>query len=154
MSARFARVSPLQAGKLASIVVVLPIGAAVFFGLVPYPGVLGLFLLPLLGVGLTVVVVVEALITGYRSLRAGRPITGWLSDCPVYGVVRAGEFVAAVLPVAALAYLLGTLPDGPMAGPGAIGLWMIMVGLALVVVVGSLVRTLSEYYYHRVGAPA
>lgn len=151
MSARFARARPIQAGKLVAIVVALPIGGAVFFGLVPYPGVLGLFLVPLLGVGLTVVVVLEALSAGFRALRAGRPTAGWLGDRPVYTVVRAGEVVAAVAWVAALLYVLSTIPDGPMAGPGAIGLWLIMVGLALVVVVASLVRTLVEYYYHRVG---
>ena len=57
MSVRFVRARPLQAGKLVAIVVALPVGAAAFFGLVGYPGVLGLFLLPLLGVGLTLVVV-------------------------------------------------------------------------------------------------
>jgi len=154
MSVPFVRTRPLQAGKLAAIVVALPIGGAVFFGLVGYPGVLGLFLVPLLGIGLTLVVAVEALVTGYRAVRAGRPASGWLGDRPVYTVVRAGEAVAAVAWVAGLLYVLSTIPDGPMSGPGAIGLWMIVVGLALVVVVGSLVRTLVEYYYHRVGAAA
>lgn len=154
MAARFPRAKPLQAGKLAAIVLTLPIAGAVIFGVVPYPGVLGLFLLPLLGLGLVAVVVAEALSAGYRWVHGGRPATGWLGDRPVYWVVRALEVVAAVLPVAAVVFVVATIPDGPMAGPGAIGLWMIVVGLAVLVVVGSLVRTLAELYYHRAGTAA
>ncbi len=36
-----------------------------------------------------------------------------------------------------------------MSGPGTIGLWLIMIGLGLPIIGGSLVRTLTEYYYYR-----
>ena len=152
MSVRFHQARPLQAGKLASIVVAVPIGAAVIYGVVPYPGVLGLFLVPLLGIGLAVVVMAETLFAGVRALRDDAPATERLTRRPVYGAVRAVEVVAPILATAVLWFVLASIPDGPMAGPGAMGLWMIVVGLALVVVAGCLLRTLAEVYYHRAGA--
>lgn len=149
MSLQFARAKPLQACKLAAIVVVVPVGAAVFFGVVPYRGLLGLFIVPLLALGLVVTVTAETLLAGYRQVRTDRSLIDRLAEGPLYSTVRTVEALAAVLAVGAFAFVLGTLPDGPMAGPGAIWIWFVVVGLGLLVLAGSLVRTLVEYVVHR-----
>jgi sterol desaturase/sphingolipid hydroxylase (fatty acid hydroxylase superfamily) len=145
---------PLQAGKLAAIVLVLLFSAGVFFELVPAGSITALLVVPVLALGLALVVAAETAVAGYRTLRDGERLTDRLAARPTYSVVRAGEVVAALLPVVAFALVVAALPAGPMAGPGAIGLMFVVVGLALVVFGGSLVRTLAEYYYHRRGAGA
>lgn len=149
MSLQFARAKPLQACKLAAIVAVLLFSAGVVSGVVPSRGPTSLLLVPLLAFALAAAVAAEALLAGYRAVRAGGPLTARLADRPAYGVVRAGEVLLAVLSVGAFALVVAALPDGPMAGPGAIGLWFLVVGLGLLVLAGSLVRTLTEYYFQR-----
>lgn len=154
MSLQFARAKPLQVGKLAAIVVALLFSAGAFFGLVPAESVTALFVVPLLALVLAVVVVAETAFAAYRTVRTGGTVVDRLASRPVYSVVRAVEVVAALLSVGAVALVLAALPPGPMAGPGAIGLMFIVVGLALLVLAGCLVRTLAEFYYHRRDAGA
>lgn len=154
MSLQFIQSRPLQAGKLVAVVVTLPFASGVVYGLVPDQGLAGLFLVPLLGLGLALVVAAETLFAGYRSIRSGSRLTDRLEGHPTYSIVRVVEVVLVVLSSGAFAYIVGTLPEGPMAGPGAIGLWMMMVGLGLLIIGGSLLRTLTEYYYCRLDSPA
>lgn len=151
MALEFARRRPLQAAKLAAIFVIVPVALGVIYGIVPHQGTTSLFLIPLLSIALALVVFAETLFVGYRYLRVDglqfdRSATGW-----VYLFVRLGEFVVVLASGVAFALIIRVIPEGPMAGPGAIGLWMLLVGLSLVVVIGSLVRTLTEYYYVRFG---
>lgn len=149
MSRQFIRAKPLQACKLIGIVATLIFSVGVFSELISDPDVITLFLIPLLGLGLAIAIDAETLIVGYRSLRSGGPQKDLLADRPVYNIVRAVEVFLTILAVGIFMFIIAALPDGPMAGPGAIGLWFIMVGLGLLILGGSLVRTLTEYYYHR-----
>ena len=149
MSRQYIRAKPLQACKLIGTVATLVFSAGVFSGLVSDPDVITLFLIPVLALGLALAIAAETLIVGYRSLRIGGPQKDWLADRPLYNIVRAAEVFLAILSVGIFTFIIATLPDGPMAGPGAIGLWFIMVGLGLLILGGSLVRTLTEYYYYR-----
>jgi hypothetical protein len=154
MPLQFARARPLQAGKLAVVLVALLFSAGVYLGVVPLQSVTGLFVVPVLALVLAVAVAVEALSAGYRRVRDGGPLTERLADRPAYALVHGGEVAVAVLAVGAFAAVLAALPDGPMAGPGAVGLFFLMVGLGLLILGASLVRTLTEYYYYRRGSAA
>lgn len=149
MVRQFLRTQPLQACKLAAIIVVVSISVAVFGELVSNPNVMSLFLVPLLGLGLVLVIGVETLLASYRFIRSGESLTDRLLARPVYTLVRGVELVLALLGVGLFIAVIVALPPGPMAGPGAIGLWMITVGLGVLVVGGSLVRTFAEYYRYR-----
>lgn len=149
MSLQFVRAKPLQACKLAAIVVVLLFTGGVLSGFVPGRGPTSLFLVPVLALAVAVAVAAETLLAGYRSARTGGSPTDRFAARPLYAVVRAGEVLLVVLSVGAFVFVVSSLPDGPMAGPGAIGLWFLVVGLGLLVLAGSLVRTLTEYYYQR-----
>lgn len=145
MVSPFHRSRPLQAGKLAAVVVTLLVSVVVFFGVVPTRGITALFLAPLVAFVLTMVVVAEALLDGYRALGDDRPLIDRFRDRPVYGAVRALEAGLAIAAVAGFLALLAWIPEGPMAGPGAIGVFFVVVGLAALVLVGTLIRTLTEY---------
>lgn len=149
MPSHFLRARPLQAAKLAAIVVVLPYSAGVIFGLVPVESITSLIVVPFLAIGLVVAVAAETLLAGVRALRADGRLADRLASRPFYTLVRAVEVLAAVVSVGAVAYIVASIPEGPMAGPGALWLWFVVVGLAGLVLVGSLVRTLAEYYHHR-----
>ncbi|QLG29810.1 hypothetical protein HUG10_19550 (plasmid) [Halorarum halophilum] len=149
MSRQFIRAKPLQACKLIGIVATFVFSAGVFSELISDPDVITLLLIPILALGLAIAIAAETLIVGYRSLRSGGLQKDLLANRPVYSIVRAVEVFLVILSVGIFIFIITTLPDGPMAGPGAIGLWFIMVGLGLLILGGSLVRTLTEYYYHR-----
>jgi hypothetical protein len=148
MSPQFFRTKPLQTCKLVAIVGVLLSSAGVFFGLVPAQSVTTLLLVPLLALALAVAVAAETLLAGYRAIRAGGPPTDGLAGSRAYGLARAGEVAAVALSASGFAVVVSALPDGSMAGPGAIGLWFLLLGLSLLVLGGSLVRVLTEYYYY------
>lgn len=149
MSRPFVRARPLQASKLAATVVVLLFSAGVYVGLIPTESITALFIVPLFSLTLVVVVLAETLILGYRSLQADDTLPDRFGSRPLYTTVRVGEALLAIVPAVVLVLIIERLPDGPMSGPGAIGLFFIVVGLGAVVIGGSLVRTLVEYYYHR-----
>lgn len=149
MSLQFARTKPFQAGKLAGIVGVLLFAAAGYFRLVPDRQLAAMLAVLVVGLGLAFLVAAETLLAGYRTLRVDGPLASRLTDRPLYAAVRAGEAAVAVLAAGLFLYTLGTLPDGPMPGPGAVGLLLYGFSLGLSVVGASLVRTLAEYYYHR-----
>jgi hypothetical protein len=152
MSLQFARARPLQAAKLAAVVVTLLFSVGLFFELVPSGSITSLFAAPVLALALALVVAAETAVAGYRTLRADERVTDRLASRPVYSVVRAIEVVAAVVAVGAFTLVVASIPPGPMAGPGAIGLMFVVVGLGLLVLGGCLVRTLAEFYYYRRGA--
>ncbi|SFS12079.1 hypothetical protein SAMN05216559_4009 [Halomicrobium zhouii] len=149
MVSPFHRSRPLQAGKLVAVILTLLASAAVFFGVAPNAGITTLFLAPLVAFVLTMVVVAEALVAGYRALGDGRGVTDRLADRPLYGAARTLEAGLAVAAVAGFLALVAWIPEGPMAGPGAIGVFFVVVGLAALVLVGTLVRTLVEYVDYR-----
>lgn len=149
MSSQFFRAKPLQACKLVAIIATLLFVTIGVFGLIPNQGFTSLFLLILISLGLALIVTVETLFTGYRSLRTDGPLSDQFTNHPIYNIVRTGEIVIGIISAGMFIFIIGTLPDGPMAGPGAIGLLFIMSGLGLLILGGSLIRTLTEYYYHR-----
>lgn len=147
MAPRFAHDKPLQALKLGAVIAVLVFGIAVFFGLLAGRGLDGLLLLAFFPMVLAVVVAGEVLLAGFRLARTEDP-SALLAARPVYTVIRAIEVVVTVGAPATF-YVLVVRIGGEVAGPGAVGLLFIGIGLGLLACGAVLVRTLAEYYYHR-----
>jgi len=108
------------------------VSTVVFFGIVPVGDITTLFLAPVVAFVLTMVVVAETLVAGYRALGDSRGPTGRLTerlaDRPLYAAVRTLEAGLAVAAVAGFVALVAWIPDGPMAGPGAIGVFFVVLG--------------------------
>lgn len=149
MSLRFLRSKPLQAVKFAAIIAVLLYAGLGIFGRILDQGA-GPLLLPIVfSLALTLVIAVEALRSGYLALRADGPLGRQVAARPGYTVVRVAEAAIAIIASGVFIAIFTAATDGPMAGPGAIGLALIGAGLGLLVIGASLVRTLTEYYFHR-----
>lgn len=140
---------PLQAGKLLAILAILVFSIGAIIGLVPGVEITSLFLVPVLSIALAILIIAETVLAGYRSLRTDRSVTDWVADKPVYATIRAVEVLAVGLSGGAFVYVIDSIPNGPMSGPGAIGLFFIVLGIAAVILGASLLRSLSEFYYYR-----
>ena len=149
MALQFVTARPLQAGKLAATVVTILFGVAGISGILPNQGLTSLFLVVLLSIGLAIVVTGETLLVGYRVIATGRSLTDQFDEGELYPITRAIEVASGIVWAGGFVYLVSIIPEGPMAGPGAIGLLFMMAGISLVILGGSLLRTLSEYYYYR-----
>jgi hypothetical protein len=143
----FARAKPLQALKLGAVITVVVFGLAGFVGLLPGQELGGLLFLAFFPMVLAAVVAVETLLAGYRLARTDEPVAR-LTARPAYTAIRGIEAVAAVLAPVTF-YVLIVEIGSETAGPSAIGLLFVGVGLGLVALGAVLLRTLVEYYYHR-----
>jgi hypothetical protein len=142
----FLAARPLQASKLAVVAGVLVFGTLGFVRIVPDQQLTALLAVPFAGFVLALVVLGETLVAAARAVGADGPVTQWIAARPIYAVVRAVETVAALVAVGGIVGTIAMVPDGPMAGPGAIGLLFIVGGFGLLVLVASLVRTVTEWY--------
>lgn len=97
--------------------------------------------------GLSLVVAGEALLAGYRLARTDDPVAR-LTDRRGYTAIRVIEVVVTVGAPGAF-YLLIVQIGSEVTGPGAIGLLFIGIARGLLAFAAVLLRTLTEYYYHR-----
>lgn len=149
MSSHFVAARPLQACKLVAVLGGLGFAAIGYVQVVPALQLAALLFVPVLGFGVGLVVAVETLVACYRLARADESATARATARPVYAVVRVGEAAIAVLGIAAAVAFTASIPEGPMSGPGAFGLALVLFGIGVVVIAASLVRALTEYVYHR-----
>ncbi|MFC6873490.1 hypothetical protein [Halobellus marinus] len=147
MPSSFIRGKPLQALKLTVVIGALVFGLSSYAGVLPGGGLNGLLYFAFFPVILAVVVVSEALYTGYRLIRTDDPVAR-LTARRAYTVIRAIELIVAVV-APTIFYVLIVQLGSEVAGPGAIGLLFIGVGLGLIVYGSLLLRTVTEYYYYR-----
>lgn len=148
MSLQYLRAKPLQASKLPIIIVSLLFTTASIFGFVGGRGLDALLFLVVLSFSFVVVITAATVYAGYQCIHATGSLADQLAKRPVYNIVRAIEVSTAAISMGAFVAIIVSLPDGPMAGPGAIGLLFIIAGLGLLILTGSLIRTISEYYYY------
>jgi len=148
MLTQFLRTQPVQACKLGAIIVVLLFATGGVFGVVPVPEVTGLFLIIVLSVGIAFVVVAERLYAGYRFIDTDTSLRKHLTNPSVVTFTRAIEAVGVALVTGRFILFIATYPDPAPTG-GIIDILSIMVKLGVVVLGGSLIRTLSEYYCYR-----
>ena len=146
---QFARSQPLQASKLAAMLIVSPIAAAGVYGIMPSGGLSSLFLVVVLGFLVSLLIIAETLVVGVQVLESSVSIRDRIDAEPVYVALRTLEVATVIIPAGGFVYLISRIPEGPMAGPGAIGLLFILTGLSLVPIAGSLIRTMAEVYYFR-----
>ena len=78
---------------------------------------------------------------------SGKRVRDQIASRLMYIVIRTLEVVCVIIPAGGFVYRIGAIPEGPMAGPGAIGLLFIMTGMAILPMVGSLSRPVTEAYY-------
>jgi len=149
MSRQFLAARPLQACKLAVVAGTLVFGLLGFFRLVPGQQLAALLVVPFVGLTLALVVTGETLIAGYRAARADESPTDRLTARPAYTVVRAVEAGVALLAAGGVVATVVTVPDEPLAGPGAIGLLFVVATLGLFILAATLVRVAAEYHYYR-----
>jgi hypothetical protein len=144
----------LQAGKLAAIAVTVLFATLAVFGPLAGQVVSALFMVVQLCLLLVAVVAAETLSAVYRSVRAGGPLSARLAADPRYAAVRATEVLFAALSVGAYAYLFSVVVDEPPAGPGAVGLTFVAVGIGLLTLAGSFLRGVTELVRYRRDSPA
>ncbi|SDX99386.1 hypothetical protein [Halopenitus persicus] len=148
MSRQFLAAAPLQACKLAAVLVTVLATVVALTGFSPV-GPLRVFLLvAFLGPLLGLVVLAETLVVGYRALLTDEAPLGRFGDRPIYRVARVLEIVLVVTAGAAFVVLIATLPEN-LPGPGAIGVLFVGVALGLLVLAAVLARTVLEYVLHR-----
>lgn len=149
MSLPFVRTKPLQALKLVAIVTTSVFAAAGVAGYVPSRGFIGLFLIVALALGLALVIVLETIRSSYLALVSSESLSELMLGRPLYSAARVIELLSAVFSIGGIWILIASIPDGPMAGPGAIGLLFLLTRRSLVVLGGSFVRTLVEIHEYR-----
>lgn len=149
MVGQFFRAKPLQASKLAVAVVIILSVIGQIVGAFSGPTTDGVVWVSLVGLCLMVVIGIETVLTGCRFIHSGGPLNKALSNRPYYTVFRAIEAGAVALVAGAFVVLVSQIPSDPPAGPGALVVVAVVVGLALLVIGGTLLRTLFEYYEYR-----
>lgn len=151
MPSSFIRAKPLQALKLTAVLAVLAFACVGVVGMLPGQELTGLLVLAFFPLVIGVVVIVEALLAGYRLVRAGDP-GARLTARRGYTAIRVLELVVTVLaPV--IFYVLIVQMGSEVSGPGAIGLLFIGIGLGMVAYGSVVLRTLAEYLYYRRRSP-
>lgn len=153
---------PLQAGKFAGILVAIVLGVGGFFrifggrGIVDDPLLgdgqfLALVLIPLLSFGLVLVVLVETVVTGYRSLRADESVTEQLTDRISYTVLRSVEAVFAVVGAAIMLTVLPVLVADSTPAPAGVGIMLVAMAVGFGILFASLVRSFAELFVYEGG---
>lgn len=155
----FVAAKPLQTGKLVGILLVLLLGFLGFFRILSADAVIdnpaladGQFLaivfVPLLGLALVCVVVLETLVSGYRAVRSERPIREQLAARPGYVVLRTAEAAVALFGLALLGLALPVLLSESLPAPAGVGLMLGLLVVGLAILVAGFVRALFELYVH------
>lgn len=147
MLSSFIQTKPLQALKLIAVIGSLVFGVASVTGVLPGQDLTSLLSLAFFPMILAVVVGAEALLAGYRLVRADNPAAR-LTARRRYTAIRVIELVVTVA-APGIFYVFIVRIGGEVSGPGAIGVLFIGFGLGLLAYGAVLLRTLVEYYYHR-----
>lgn len=147
MPSPFVQAKPLQALKLTAVIGVLIFAFVGFVGVLPGVELTGLLVVAFFPLLLAVVVAAEALLAGYRLVRADDPVTR-LTARRGYTAIRAIELVVTVA-APGIFYFLILQKGSEVSGPGAFGLLFIGIALGLLAYGSVVLRTLAEYFYHR-----
>lgn len=151
MPSPFIQAKSLQALKLAAVIGLLAFACVGFVGVLPGQELTGLLVLAFFPLMLAVVVTAEALLAGFRLVQAADPVAR-LTARRGYTAIRAIELVVTVV-APGIFYVLIVQKGGEVAGPGAIGLLFIGIALGLLAYGSVVLRTFTEYYYHRKRPP-
>ena len=148
---------PLQASKLIGICLGLLLGVAGFLRLISAERIidnplladgqfLALVFVPLVGLALVGIVVLETVVTGYRVLRSPEPIRTQVTGRGGYVLLRAVEASVAVGGLVVMVLLGSTLVAESTPAPVGVGLMLALLAVGIAVLGASLVRSVAELY--------
>lgn len=150
---------PLQASKFVGILLTLVLGAGGFLRVIDATAIIGdprlgdgqflaLILLPLIGLGLVVLVFVETLVTGYRSLRSDEPITDQIAGRAGYVLLRAAEAAVAIAGVTLMFTALPSLFAESTPAPAGVGIMLLLAAVGVGILVTSFIRATAELFVY------
>lgn len=153
------RKKPLQAGKFVGVLLALVLGVGGFLRLVDARGLVGspvlgdgqflaLLLLPVVALGLVVVVFLEALVGGYRSVRSERSLGEQVDGRVGYLLLRGTEAALAGLGVAIVVAAVPVLFAETTPAPAGVGLMLLLFVTGLGVLCVSFVRSAAELFVY------
>lgn len=149
----------MQTGKFVGILLALVLAVAGFFRLLdaraivegPMLGdgqLLALVLLPIVSLGLVIVVFIETLVCGYRSLRSERSLGEQVSGRPGYLVLRGAEAGLAILGVAIMTTAVPQLFAESTPAPAGVGIMLLLFVVGFAILFVSLVRSAAELFVY------
>lgn len=153
------RRKPLQAAKLVGTLLVIVLGIGGFFRVISAGAVvddpllgdgqfLALLLIPIIGVGLVVVVFLEALVTGYRVFRADEPVSEQAAGRAGYVLIRGAEVAVAVVGVLVMLAALPVLFAESTPAPAGVGIMLLLAAVGVGILVTSFVRSFAELFVY------
>lgn len=143
---------PLQAGKFVGILLALLFGIGGFLRIFNLRAVIGhptladgqflaIVLIPLVSLGLVVVVVLETIVDGYRSIRSDESIQQQLTGRPTYVLLRVIEAAIAVTGVAIMVAALPVLFAESTPAPAGVGLMLLLLVIGFAILLTSFIRS-------------
>jgi hypothetical protein len=153
------REKPLQAGKFVGVLLALGLAVAGFLRLVDLGGAVGspllgdgqflaLLLLPPVGLGLALLVSLEAAVSVYRAVRSDRSLVEQATDRPGYLLLRGTEAGVAILGVGIVAAVVPVLFAGSTPGPAGVGILLLLFVVGIGILCASLVRSAAELFVY------
>lgn len=153
------KTKPLQTAKFVGILLALVFAIAGFFRILE-PGALtegpmlldgqflALILLPLVSLGLVLLVSVETLVSGYRSLRSERALRDQIDGRVGYLFLRGAEAGLALLGVLLMAAAVPPLLAESTPAPAGVGIMLLLFVIALAILCVSFVRSAAELFVY------
>lgn len=152
------RRKPLQTAKFAGILLTLVLGVGGFVRVVDATAVAGPLLgdgqflaligVPLVGLGLVVLVFVETLVSGYRTLWSDEPIGEQVRGRWGYVLIRGVEAAAALLGTALGLAALPSLFAESTPAPAGVGIMLLLLVVGVGVLFASLLRSAAELFVY------
>lgn len=146
---------PLQAAKFVGISLTVVLGIGGFFRIISATAIvdgptlgdgqfLALILIPLLSLGLVFLVLIETLITGYRSLRANESFKEQVTGRTGYVLLRGAEATVAIAGVTIMVTAFPVLLAESTPAPAGVGIMLLLMAVGLGILITSFVRSLAE----------
>jgi len=154
-----AKKKPLQTGKFIGVLLALTLAVTGFFRIIDARAIiqgpmlgdgqfLALVLLPPVSLVLVVVVFIETLVSGYRSLRSDQSLSDQVSGSVGYLALRGAEAGFAILGVATMGTAVPALIAESTPAPVGIGIMLLLFGVGFGILFVSLVRSTAELFVY------
>ncbi|MFB6198978.1 MAG: hypothetical protein ABEI52_12045 [Halobacteriaceae archaeon] len=105
---------------------------------------LALVLLPLVSFGLVVVVFLETVLSGYRSIRSNTSLTTQFTDRVGYSLLRGAEAGFAFFGVVVMSAAVPTLLAESTPSPVGVGIMLLLFVIGMGILIVSLIRSSAE----------
>lgn len=150
---------PLQAAKFGGIILALVLAVAGFFRVIDPMAAgggstlldgqfLALVLLPVVSLGLIFIVFIETVVSGFRSLRSDRRLSGQLHGGAGYLLLRGIEAGLAVVGLAIMVSAVPVLLAQSTPAPAGVGIMLLLFVVGFGIMFVSLVRSSAELFIY------